>query len=276
MSKEPNGGHSATRILLLVEDNPADADYVQELLDSGRDNYQIVHVPTMAEALDRIDTDDPDVVLLDLRLPDASGTTAVEALRKVAGAIPIVVLTGTDDEELALHCIDMGAEDYVCKNELRADVLRRAIGYAITRRREAQVRALEEMVARYRVLSERSTRITASLAGLGSVRERLPEEFSDLVMRYQLTFQNYVSGGNRERDSMEILVTRLGDAGAGPKDLIDIHVEALDKLLSSHRQGRPIGYVAEGRLLALEMMGLLVDYYRVGNRRLEHRRSDIG
>lgn len=259
--------HSTTRVLLLVEDNPADADYVQELLDSGRDDYQIVRVPTMSEALARLGEAQPDVVLLDLRLPDASGTTAVEALLRAAGLIPIIVLTGTDDEDLALSCIDLGAQDYVCKSELKAHTLRRSIGYAITRRREVQVRELVETVARYRKLAERSTGVTASLAGLGSVRERMPEGFFELVKEYRLTFDAYVAGC-KPRESMEITTTRMGDAGAGPKDLIDIHVEALDQLMSGEQRKRRLPYVAEGRLLALEMMGLLVDYYRVGNRRV--------
>jgi hypothetical protein len=67
--------------------------------------------------------------------------------------------------------------------------------------------------------------------------------------------------------ALEVLITSLGDAGGGPRDLLDVHVAALDQALAVHADARARPIVYESRLLALQMMGLLVDYYRVGHRR---------
>ena len=66
---------------------------------------------------------------------------------------------------------------------------------------------------------------------------------------------------------MEKLITQLGDAGGGPRDLLDVHLASLDQLIGKENPAKSQAFAVEGRLLALEMMGLLVDFYRVGQRR---------
>lgn len=270
---EPSDGLVVTRILLLVEDNPGDADLVREYLaDAGHLGYEVLHVPRLDAALERLDEEAVDVILLDLRLPDASGTSSVHMVRDVSD-VPIVVLTGTEDEELGLSCIDAGADDYLPKTEIEARTLQRAIGFAITRRREAQIRELEQTLAHYRRLSDRPTSITASSAGVGPLRERMPDDFTQLARSYATVLEDYldqlVLRRERPRDEMERLVTRLGDANAGPRDLLNLHVEALEITSKGKNTARGRSLAVEGRLLALEMMGLLVDYYRTGTRRFD-------
>jgi len=279
---DPAAQPSPTRVLLLVEDNPGDAQLVNELLmDAERDSYEIVHAPLMSKAVDTLRTRPVDVVVLDLRLPDCTGVDTVKAVRDVASEVPIVVLTGSDDEQLAMDCIDAGAQDYLPKAEVRSRNLRRALGYAITRIRDAQVRHLEATLSRYRTLSTASqgTSVTAALAGSGAVCQRHPPVFERLVRGYFGLLQPYLS---RETDrleapqtTMEVLITELGDAGGGPRDLLDMHVAALDRALALYQDPHARAIVYESRLLALQMMGLLVDYYRVGHRRrnLEESRS---
>jgi hypothetical protein len=135
------------------------------------------------------------------------------------------------------------------------------------------VSELQETLARYRALSSLTsgTSVTATLAGTGAVRERHPERFQDLVSDYIAMLDAYIEpmGVKKDttRDMMERVLTRLGDMDAGPRDLLDVHVEALDQAVQGHSDERARTFVVEGRLLALEMMGLLVDYYRVGLRR---------
>lgn len=262
------------RVVLLVEDNPGDAQLVNELLgDAPREPYEIVHVPLMSSAVNTLRSRSVDVVVLDLRLPDCSGVDTVKTVRGVASEVPIVVLTGSDDEQLALQCIDAGAQDYLPKSEVRAQSLRRALGYAITRIRDAQVRALQETLARYRTLSSASqpTSVTAALAGSGAVAQRHPALFKRAVNTYYALLEPYlvreVDRLQAPHDIMELIVTQLGDAGAGPRDLLDMHVSAVDRALSLFKDRHARSIVFESRLLALEMMGLLVDYYRVGHRR---------
>ena len=263
-----------TRVLLLVEDNPGDAELVIDLLAESRDeNYQVVHVYRITDAIERLQSTAVDVVVLDLRLPDCSGVDSVKALHESAGKVPIVVLTGTDDEQLALSCIDAGAQDYLPKSEIRAQNLKRAIGYAITRIREAQLRELQETLERYRALSSASqvTTVTAALAGSGAVSMRRPEVFARLVVQYyallELSLLQRRDALATSRPEMELIVTILGDVNGGPRDLLDVHVAALERTIAQQNNSRARALLLEARLLALEMMGLLVDYYRVGYRR---------
>lgn len=261
------------RVLLLVEDNPGDADLVAELL--AEDDYQLVHVPRISDAVKQLESLEVHVVVLDLRLPDCDGVDSVKRMRAMLQAdVPIVVMTGSDDEELALECIAAGANDYLTKKEVHAMNLRRAIGYAVGRLREAQIRQLHETLENYRSMSSKGagTSITAALAGSGAVYDRYPEIFSDLVQRYFGLIEPYLKRLTDEidapREHKERIVTMLGDAGGGPRDLLDVHVAALDRAIAWEDDPRSHRIVSDSRLLALEMMGLLVDYYRVGNRRL--------
>lgn len=268
----PPAGHA--RVVLLVEDNPGDARLVNELLgEAPEDSYEIVHVPLMASAVNTLRSRSIDVVVLDLRLPDCSGVDTVKAVRDVARDVPIVVLTGNDDEQLALQCIDAGAQDYLPKAEVQALNLRRALGYAVTRIREAQLKALQDTLDRYRALAsrQRSTAVTASLSGHGPVSQRHAAVFARAQLAYFALLQPYLA---RETERLEAptealasIVTWLGDVGAGPRDLLDLHLAALDQALALAGDAQARSIVFESRLLALQMMGLLVDYYRVGLRR---------
>ena len=264
----------ATRILLLIEDNDADAELVRAYLsENSRDTYEIHHVARLADALDALEDLPVDVILLDLRLPDSIASDSVGVIRDQIGEVPILVLTGMDDEVLALQCINAGAQDYLFKSEMHAHGLRRAIGYAINRQREAEIRELRRTMLAYRSLTSDSspTSITARTVGLGPVKQRMPTEFDDCVGSYARLLRNYVNqmaaAEPKPRESMELLVTRMGDLGAGPKDVIDVHTAALEE--AAHEVTAKVHHVliVEGRLFALEMMGLLVDYYRVGHRR---------
>jgi DNA-binding response OmpR family regulator len=263
-----------TRVLLLVEDNPGDAQLVSELLsEQQRERFQIIHVPAVAAAVHTLQSTPIDVIVLDLGLPDGSGVDVVKAMREVAADVPIVVLTGLEDEDVALACIEAGAQDYLPKSEVRAQNLKRAIGYAVSRMREAQMRDLEQTLAYYRSMSSatHSTSVTAALAGSGSVSLRSPAAYSVIVEAYFALLTPFLERKSDQvtapREAMEIIITTLGDAAGGPRDLLEVHVAALDRALSLFDDPHSRTIVFEARLLALEMMGLLVDYYRVGHRR---------
>ncbi len=131
------------RAILLVEDNPGDAVYIQDLLAEGLNtaSTQVTHVLNLAEAIAVLRQHDPfEVVLLDLRLPDGSGVECVDAVRAGARNVPIVVLTGLDDDDLANSCIAAGAQDYLSKQEVRSRSLNRAIDHAVARVHEVEAR----------------------------------------------------------------------------------------------------------------------------------------
>ena len=274
-TETPANGETSTAqlVLLLVEDNPGDAEFVSELLKSfPNESYQIILAPLLSEATKALRSQPVDIVVLDLRLPDSSGVDAVKGVRETAHEVPIIVLTGTEDDTMAFECINAGAQDYLTKNEIRAQTLRRAIGYALGRTREAQVKALQRTLDSYRALSSstQKTLVTAAIAGSGAIATRNPQTFGRILNAYVVLLEPYLSGQTDRiappRSNMEEIVTMIGDMTGGPRDLLDVHLAALERVNSGRYGPRSQYVVIEGRLLALEMMGLLVDYYRVGLR----------
>jgi PAS domain S-box-containing protein len=119
--------------VLLVEDSLADARYVQEMLPPS--SYSLLHVNSLREAHESTKSGRFDVVLLDLSLPDAQGLETFLAMLEFAPTIPIVILTGLNNQDIAIQAIKLGAQDYVQKHDLNVDILTRAIRYAIERNR---------------------------------------------------------------------------------------------------------------------------------------------
>jgi CheY-like chemotaxis protein len=259
----------AARVVLLVEDNAGDADLVQEMLeavDGDRYRFDLLHVNRVSQAVDRLSQDEVDVILLDLGLPDAVGVDALTSLQPHSGRTPIVVLTGHEDEALAMQCIAHGAQDYLSKTDIRAVPLRRSINYAINRSHEREIRELRETLDRYREMTTAAAADGAQSA-TPSLKSRLPEVFATWVTSYaevlRRSFDRLVTKTDKPREEMSRIITELGQQGAGPRDLVDIHLLALGQVSRDGSSVRAKTLALEGRLVALEMMGLLVDYYRV-------------
>ncbi len=120
--------------LLLVEDNPSDAKVVERhLKDAALINVASDWVQTAADAADRLQKTEYDLVLLDLGLPDAEGLQALRALRSVADLTPIIVLTGSDDYKQGLVAVREGAQDYLEKRRVNAAMLSRVVSYSVER-----------------------------------------------------------------------------------------------------------------------------------------------
>ncbi len=120
--------------LLLVEDNEVQAELVKDLLGGSREPaFAVTHCVRLAEAVAAISEEVPDVVLLDLTLPDSTGTAGIERMQRCVPDTPIVVLTNAEDERLAARCVRHGAQDYLLKREVDVRSLRRAVRYAMER-----------------------------------------------------------------------------------------------------------------------------------------------
>lgn len=121
--------------ILLIEDNLAEARLLQEVLKEAKfKQFSLVHVKRLGEALNRLKEDFFDIILLDLTLPDSQGLASLKPLNKHAPSLPIVVLTNTNDDELAIEAVRQGAQDYLVKRHVNADVLARSLRYAIERK----------------------------------------------------------------------------------------------------------------------------------------------
>ena len=122
--------------LLLVEDSPSMSQTLKDVLgDDARQRYRITHVTRLSDALAAIALETYDIALLDLGLPDAQGFKAPRSIHHAAPELPIVVITGTNDEQVAEQSACAGIQDYLLKQELTPSVLMRTIRYAIERNR---------------------------------------------------------------------------------------------------------------------------------------------
>ncbi|NJL53532.1 MAG: response regulator [Hydrococcus sp. SU_1_0] len=121
--------------VLLVEDNLGDAFLIQEQFKSAKTfEYSIVHVDYLKKAITYLEQSPCDVILLDLSLPDSQGIETLKTIATKALQIPIVILTGTNDEGLAIQAVRQGAQDYFVKGQVMGKVLIHALHYAIERK----------------------------------------------------------------------------------------------------------------------------------------------
>jgi len=164
--------------VLLIEDNPGDARLIQETLAEARGApFDLECADRLSTGLERLAAGDIDVVLLDLSLPDSRTFNTFAKVQAQAPEVPIVVLTGLDDEALAVKAVRGGAQDYLVKGQVDTNLLARAMRYAIERKRmEEELRLysehLEELVEeRTKQLKESQEQLLKSerLAAIGEV-----------------------------------------------------------------------------------------------------------
>jgi signal transduction histidine kinase len=150
--------------VLLVEDNPGDARLLREMLnEGGSPDVDLACVSFMSEAESHLATHTVDIILLDLGLPDAQGLVAIRRARIAAPDVPLVVLTGMDDEALAAQSLQEGAQDYLIKGQIETRGLLRALRYAGERKRLERLK--DEFVST--VSHELRTPLTSIAGSLG-------------------------------------------------------------------------------------------------------------
>lgn len=260
--------------VLVVDDDDEDQDHLSDLLKQGMKlPYILKSVACLGEAVRFVAEQHVDVILLDLGLPDAGSESGVRDLRERKRDAAIIVVSGQEGEDLDERCFEAGAQDFISKAELSAKLLGRVVGYALFRIRDRQLTEMTRNLEHYRSLSSAgaATRLAGRMGGGGPLSERMPSYFASMVEDYRQATKAYMRYlavlKDKPVDEMERLVTRIGDQGGGPRDLMDIHVQVIDESLKNADGPAVRSLIAESRLVALEMMGMLVNYYRVGTRR---------
>lgn len=119
--------------VLLIEDNAGDADLVRLRLVEGHSAVKVNCVQRLSEALAWLAKEQPSLVLLDLNLPDSHGADTFRKILEKAPGVPVVVLSGQDDEALAIKAMNQGVQDYLIKGDITSKHLERAIRYAVER-----------------------------------------------------------------------------------------------------------------------------------------------
>ncbi|MBV9722539.1 MAG: fused response regulator/phosphatase [Mycobacterium sp.] len=135
--------------VLLVEDDRADALLVEELIAAAAADIRLVWATSVAHAERELARTRPDCVLLDLHLPDATGIDALHRIATCDATMPLVVLTGLNDEHVGVSAVAAGAQDYLIKGRVEPQMLRRALLYAVERKR-AELTAADLRVSQLR------------------------------------------------------------------------------------------------------------------------------
>ncbi|MBD1843863.1 response regulator [Cyanobacteria bacterium FACHB-63] len=149
--------------VLLVEDNAAEARLLQEILKHTIEcRFQLVPVQRMREAIALLESESFDVVLLDLTLPDSAGLDSLNTMLRHSPNLPIVVLTNTNDDQLAIHAVRHGAQDYLVKRQINPDTFIRSIRYAIERKQAAEALREANDILEHRVQERTSELETAN------------------------------------------------------------------------------------------------------------------
>jgi serine phosphatase RsbU (regulator of sigma subunit) len=202
--------------VLLVEDDRADAILVEELIADADADIAVVWARSMEDAEREMSVARPDCVLLDLNLPDAAGIKALDRVAKRDATMPIVVLTGLNDEHFGISAVAAGAQDYLVKGRVEPETLRRALLYAVERKR-AELTAVElhasELRAKENARLERGLLPSPLLTDPPTV---------DIVAEYRPSRQHALLGG----DFYDFIQTQdgtvhvmVGDvAGHGPDE----------------------------------------------------------
>ena len=190
--------------LLLVEDNPGDARLVHEHLadvEGGR-SLTLDDAPSLAAAVAKVRAGlNPDIVLLDLSLPDSFGLETLARWQAEAPALPVIVLTGSDDEALAVAAVREGAQDYLVKGRIDGPLLLQAVRYAIERKLVQEDLRLAKTDLERRV-EERTAElrdINTQLQREITVRTLAQQQAAELLQREQAA-RLMVESANRSKD----------------------------------------------------------------------------
>ncbi|MFO1418160.1 MAG: response regulator [Methylotetracoccus sp.] len=278
--------------VLLVEDDPGDRDLVEDRLAQSRtEHFEVRCAATLSDAIECLDRQRFDVILLDLGLPDSQGIETYRTVQARVPYVPVVILTGSEDEAMAREALNAGVQDYLVKDWDDATLTGRSLLYAIERKRlqqqlEQERNALEpegDATAHDCMSHWPSNLVTAHRFGEEPLREVTPSLFNQWVDYYgqsiRMALDNRVTcsqHGVSER--LRTIARRLGAQSAGPRDVIELHQTTMAKLCRSANHRQVEAYTDEGRFLLLELMGHLASFYRSrypGTTRLPRKWTDM-
>ena len=122
--------------ILVIEDNPADSQLVSIFLKAIYNGKTTISIAdSLNRAMELVEENNYDVILLDLSLPDSSGLETFIKLHRDISNTPIIVLTGLEDETVGINAVKMGAQDFLQKNDLDERLLKKSIAHSIERQK---------------------------------------------------------------------------------------------------------------------------------------------
>lgn len=256
MASHAEGEGNARQVnVLMVEDDPLFAELIStRVAEASPDKIEISARTSIGEGLEELERQRPDVILLDLNLPDARDLDGLEAIVTAAPDVPVVVLTGSLTEDRALKALRAGAEDYLVKPEADGGAVARALRYAIER--HGMRTRLQRGVER------------AGSSGAAEPQGRLldsrRQDVLELADSYRSALLTAAAGDDGARADLREVASGLYALGAGPRDVTDLHLAAIDQIEAdgSAADRRGAALMAEGQAMLVELMGRLLDLYR--------------
>jgi signal transduction histidine kinase len=192
--------------VLLVEDNSADARLLREMFRKERPgSFQLTHVSSLGEALVLLAKGGIDIVLLDLGLPDGRGLDTVRRAHAIAPGVPLIVLTGLEDEALAAEAMKEGAQDYLIKGEIQNRALPRALRHSIERQRmqsETDLIRTDQMQFKDEFLSHVSHELRSPLTAVHQFVTILLDGLAGALALEQRRYLEIVLRNVKQLDSM--------------------------------------------------------------------------
>ena len=259
---------SLTRVL-LVEDDEDDAILVQDYLDESEPPCTVTLVESLADAVERMHRPDAtfDIVLLDLSLPDSRGLDTLTGVLDSGHDLPVIVLTGLDDRDLAARAVRRGAQEYLVKGEFDGPSLRRTIRHAVQRWRRLHEVAASRADDHARALNARMQADVAAMAPEGATAHTPAlvragdSELDLLVVRYADVVAAYVDAVRGKRvkptGSLQEVAVRLAAMRVPASYAVHMHLRALGQLEASDD---PV-FARESKLTLLALLGELADAY---------------
>ncbi|HET7893521.1 MAG TPA: hybrid sensor histidine kinase/response regulator [Candidatus Sulfotelmatobacter sp.] len=200
-----------TTHVLVIEDNPGDADLVRLRLVEGKSAVDVTCVDRLSEGLARLKQRSPGLILLDLNLPDSQGAETFRKILEQAPDVPVVILSGQDDETLAIKALHQGVQDYLVKGAISSASLDRAMRYAVER--QALLRSLE---------MSRKQQLEFKNQFLSHVSHELRTPLT-CIHQYVTILADGLAGevSAEQRDHLKTILKSVNQLGAMVRDLLE-------------------------------------------------------
>jgi DNA-binding response OmpR family regulator len=192
--------------ILLVEDDPMDVRLFGMMLQElAVPEHAVLRATSLEAGLRSLEADGIDLVFLDLDLPDSTGLETVERILESGSEVPVVVLTGNDDEEMGVQAVALGAQDYLVKDTVHASVLARVLRYAVGRHRVLSRRQRESARAaaadeRRRVQAEARAWVEQEISKFQVDADRLRGQLVTATAETQEAYDAAIEGWARALD----------------------------------------------------------------------------
>jgi signal transduction histidine kinase len=205
--------------ILLVEDNAGDARLLREMFSKERpDSFELTHILRMSDAVNHLAKGGVDIVLLDMGLPDGHGLDTVRRAHAAAPGVPLIVLTGLDDEALAAEAMKEGAQDYLIKGQIENRALPRALRHAIERHRmqtETELIRTHQMQFKDEFLSHVSHELRSPLTAIYQFTTIISDKLAGETSEQQNEYLQIILRNVRQLQSMidDLLEVTRAQAG---------------------------------------------------------------